>query len=109
MGFDLNGSNSYSVEVSGWDAKENFFVEKTVLDWDAGGRREVGLQSKVRPGAVVFVRLLRPLVSDSDFPIAYEAVKVDGKMPDGRTRISLMRLAPANRPHDAAPGVRRAN
>jgi hypothetical protein len=28
-----HGVNSYRLEVSGWDAKENFFVEKTSLDW----------------------------------------------------------------------------
>jgi hypothetical protein len=28
-----NRVNSYRVKVSGWDAKENFFVEKTSLDW----------------------------------------------------------------------------
>ena len=29
----VNGEDTYRVEVSGWDAKENFFVEKTTLEW----------------------------------------------------------------------------
>ncbi len=29
LNIHVNGEDSYRVEVSGWDAKENFFVEKT--------------------------------------------------------------------------------
>ena len=29
LNLTVNGEDSYRVEVSGWDAKENFFVEKT--------------------------------------------------------------------------------
>jgi hypothetical protein len=34
----VNGEDTYRVEVSGWDAKENFFVEKTTLEWKPEGQ-----------------------------------------------------------------------
>ncbi|HWG58683.1 MAG TPA: hypothetical protein VN661_06515 [Candidatus Acidoferrales bacterium] len=108
---ETGGTNSYSVEVSGWDAKENFFVEKTTLGWEAGSHREIGLASAVRPGAVVFVRLLRPLADGKDFPIAYEVIKTAGKNRDGRGRVLLMRLQPQeerNRRY-GTPGAQKAS
>ena len=59
------GSRSCRVEISGWDSSENFFVEKAVLHWESDGTREVRFRSMVRPGSVVFVRLLLP-VFDSE-------------------------------------------
>lgn len=102
MEFDLNGSNSYRVEVSGWDAKENFFVEKTMLDWRAERYREVSLQSRVRQGAVVFVRLLRPLATESDFPIAYQVANVAGRGGGARTRVQLIKLQTQGKATDEA-------
>jgi hypothetical protein len=56
-----NPGHRYRVEVSGWDAKENFFVEKTSLDWKEREGKTVALHVAVRVDSVLFVRLLRPL------------------------------------------------
>jgi hypothetical protein len=67
---------SYRVEVSGWDASENFFVEKTTLVWRGEERKEISLNARVRPGCVLFVRLLQPTAVVNNIPIAYEAANV---------------------------------
>src|SRR5271155_5484122 len=68
--------NSYRVEVSGWDAKENFFVRKTSLDWKEREGKTVALHAAVRMDSVLFVRLLRPLGGGADFPVPHRAVRV---------------------------------
>ena len=89
-----NDTISYRVEVSGWDASENFFVEKTTLDWDRETRQEVSLRSILREGCVLFVRLLHPLDNTDNFPIAYQAVKVTAKGRSGWSRVRLAQLRP---------------
>lgn len=81
----------YRVEVSGWDASDAFFVEKTTLDWSGGDKKEISLRSAVHEDAVVFVRLLQQL-GDS-FPIAYRA-SVMRTEENGRTIVRLARLHP---------------
>ena len=51
---DVNGEDSYRVEVSGWDAKENFFVEKTTLEWKPEDKKSMLLRADIRPGCIVF-------------------------------------------------------
>jgi hypothetical protein len=51
-----NGT-SYRVEVSGSDEKENFFVEKTTIDWSEGPGKKIQLRARVAPQALLFVRL----------------------------------------------------
>ena len=68
--------NSYRVEVSGWDASESFFVEKTVLNWGRDEKKEVYLRSVLREASVVFVRLLQPLTSANNLPVAYQAQRI---------------------------------
>jgi hypothetical protein len=94
MGFDQESVNSYRVEVSGWDAKENFFVEKTVLDWKGEGKKRILLRSSLREGCIVFVRLLQPLANGNNFPIAYQAAEVGAKDDGGRAGVCLERLRP---------------
>ena len=90
---EMAGINSYRVEVSGWDASDAFFVEKTTLDWSGGDEKEINLRSDLREGAVVFVRLLRQLGKVDSFPIAYRASSVrTGE--NGRTLVQLARLHP---------------
>ena len=71
--------NSYRVEVSGWDARENFFVEKTSLDWREREGKTVALRAIVRLDSVLFVRLLRPLGGGADFPVPHRAVRVEDR------------------------------
>ena len=89
---DLN--ESYRVEVSGWDARENFFVEKTSLAWSREEKKEIHLRAALREGCVVFVRLLQPVTNGSNFPIAYQAITVAPKEPNGSIRVRLAQLRP---------------
>lgn len=86
--------NSYRVEVSGWDAAENFFVERTVLDWPTDEIKQVLLRSPLRQGSVIFMRLLQPLNDGHNFPLAYQAVQVTPKDPHGQVCVRLAQLHP---------------
>ena|ERR1700720_1625832 len=90
----VNGEDTYGVEVSGWDAKENFFVEKTTLEWKPEDKKSLLLRADIRPGSIVFVRLLQPLATAASFPIAYEALTSAEKDRMGATSVSLERLRP---------------
>lgn len=93
LGQEMASISSYRVEVSGWDASDAFFVEKTTLDWSGGDEKEINLRSTLREGAVVFVRLLQQFGKADSFPIAYRAASV--KTGDnGRTLVQLARLHP---------------
>lgn len=94
MNFQPGVSESYRVEVSGWDASENFFVEKTILDWGSEESKEVLLHSALHEGSVVFMRLLQPMSSSNNFPLAYQAVKVKPKDASGKARVCLAQLRP---------------
>jgi|SRR5580704_6443400 hypothetical protein len=86
-----NPGHRYRVEVSGWDAKENFFVEKTSLDW---GEHE-GKTVAVRVDSVLFVRLLRPLGGGADFPVPHRVVKVEEREQDATCKdVGLEQLQP---------------
>lgn len=69
-------ATSYRVEVSGWDEKENFFVEKTTLDWSEGTGKKVELRARVAPQAVIFVRLSQQMGGSNGLPIPYRAVEI---------------------------------
>jgi len=90
--------SSYRVEVSGWDARENFFVEKTSLDWKEREGKTVALRAAVRLDSVLFVRLLRPLGGGADFPVPHRAVRIEGR--DGNvsggvpSQVALEQLQP---------------
>lgn len=94
MEFQENLESSYRVEVSGWDARENFFVEKTLLEWSVAEKKEISLRAALRQGCVVFVRLLQPIAIGNNFPVAYQAVGVTAKDPSGNTRVRLAQLRP---------------
>ena len=93
MDFDGN-HNSYSVEISGWDASDDFFVEKTDLTWTADGMKEISLHRSVREGSVIFVRLMQPVASADNYPIACQAVKVMEHAASGHAHILLSQLRP---------------
>jgi hypothetical protein len=85
--------SNYRVEVSGWDALESFFLEKTVLYSDSAGP-QICLRARLREGSVVFVRPVQPFASDDDFPVPYVAIKNLPLEMDGRVSISIARLHP---------------
>jgi hypothetical protein len=87
--------NTYRVEVSGWDAKENFFVEKTSLDWRELEGKTVALHVAVRLDSVLFVRLLRPMGGGADFPVPHRAVRVEDHGKDASCKdVRLEQLQP---------------
>lgn len=88
---DMNGEDSYRVEVLGWDAKENFFVEKTTLEWKPEDKNQRS-SGPICAGCIVFVRLLQPLATATSFPIAYEALTSAERDVSDAARVSLERL-----------------
>jgi hypothetical protein len=91
----VNHGHRYRVEVSGWDAKENFFVEKTSLDWKEREGKTVALHAAVRVDSVLFVRLLRPLGGGADFPVPHRAVRVEEREKDASCKdVGLEQLQP---------------
>jgi len=90
-GYETENANSYRVEVSGWDASEKFFVEKTTLTWGGDEKKEITLRSSLREGSVVFVRLLQAFAKGHHAPIPYQAASVT-KDAAGRTLVQLARL-----------------
>ena len=58
------GKTSYRVEVSGWDASEDFFVEKTELEGNRNDIKEIVLRSLVREPR----GRLRPLLFVNAYP-----------------------------------------
>jgi len=90
----MNQENKYGVEVSGWDAKECFFVERATLDWGDGSRKYIEMQSHVREGCVVFVRLIQRLTGADNFPVPYRAVRIAGEAKDGKDRVSVEQMRP---------------
>ena len=92
-------STSYRIEISGWDSGENFFVEKTDLDWSEEPGKKVRLRHPVRNGAVVFVRLIHPTAVGHSFPVAYQVENVSSPNAGGMQEISLVQLNPRSGPN----------
>jgi len=67
------GTDTYRVEVSGWDSSLEFFVEKSELAWSEENGKQVALAHEVRTGTMIFVRLLRSTFADRTSPVAYRA------------------------------------
>jgi hypothetical protein len=86
MDFENCAQDTYHVEVSLWDAKENFFVEKTVLDWKSDDKKAILLRTPIRTGSIIFVRLLQPIQTGANFPVAYEALTSPEKQENGGSR-----------------------
>ncbi len=91
--------SSYRIEVSGWDADERFFVERTNLDWSEENDRKVYLRHLLRERAVIFVRLIAPMGSAHTFPIAYRAEYVAAASTQGTWEIHLVQLHHGNDSH----------
>ncbi len=87
-------AGGYRVEVSGWDANEKFFVEKSTLVWSERLGKQLELNALVRVGAVLFVRLIQPLGGGSGFPVAYRAVDFGAGKQGERGLVTLEQLQP---------------
>jgi hypothetical protein len=98
-----NEAGGYRVEVSGWDANESFFVEKSTLVWSEKLGKRLALKSLVRIGAVLFVRLIQPLGGGSGFPVAYRAVEFGAGKSGERGMVTLEQLQPRMALMEAMP------
>jgi hypothetical protein len=99
MHSSLDGPSSYRVEVSGWDSREIFFVEKTTFQWTNSGEKSVGLMSRLREGCVVFVRLIHAFAENANFPVAYRVLSITSCDGDGRGCVRLVQLHPHYESH----------
>jgi hypothetical protein len=99
MASPIAAPTCYPVETSGWDLDENFFVEKTELEW-SDEEKHVSLRHPVRMGAVVFVRLLSYSTHVSVCPVAYEVVRIHHNTQLRQYEVSLSQLHP--RAHEPA-------
>jgi hypothetical protein len=84
----------YSVEVSGWDDGENFFVEKTTLCWCGDGSKKVLLQTPLHEGSLVFVRLNDNSASGRGVPVTYQIAKIGGESMKRGHEVELKQLHP---------------
>jgi hypothetical protein len=91
---DSRLGSSYSVEVSGWNEHDDFFVERTVLDLGLCDEKEVRLRYPVREGGVVFVRALQPFDESDRCPVACRVSHVSNENTGGKSRIQLEQLRP---------------
>lgn len=75
---------SCRVEISGWDAAENFFVEKTVLRRCDDGSQKALLHTLLRVGALGFARLTDEPTPDRAVPITYQVatIKENSQQPE---------------------------
>jgi hypothetical protein len=86
-------TNLYRVEVSGWDKSQTFFVEKSELEWSEESGKQVTLSSAIPDGAVVFLRLIRPLTADRSQSVPYETEFLS-VTPDGQNQFRLHPVSP---------------
>jgi len=89
------------VEVSGWDAEGQFFVEITGLDLNDSGGTAVRLCHRVHSGSLVFVRLLHGEgdgTYEKGCPTANEAHAAEPPDFTGRSRVRLIPCQPRGDP-----------
>jgi hypothetical protein len=89
-----HGVQRYTVEVSGWDHQEDFFVERTQLEWQDQNVKKVVLRNRVRRGAMVFLRLIEPLNPPSLLPVAYRVGQVISSNKRNCSEVDLEQLWP---------------
>lgn len=91
----------YSIEISGWNCKEQFFVERCELQWNEESGKQVGLKSAVNDNAILLVRLLQGGDPNRSQPVAYEA-KGMGRTKTGMYQFRLNMVAPRRRDHESS-------
>jgi hypothetical protein len=90
----IDGPNSYRVEVSGWNVRGAFFVEKAILQWTDAGEKSVELLSRLHKSCVVFVRLIHAESGRANFPVAYRVLSIASEDSEGRGCVQLSQLRP---------------
>jgi hypothetical protein len=93
----MNSTATQSVEVSGWDAEGQFFVEIAELILNDSGDRSVSLCHHVYSGSLVFLRLLHgdgDEAHEKGHPTAHEAQAAEPPDFTGRSRVRLISCQP---------------
>ena len=90
----LKQSEAQPVEVSGWDEKENFFVETADLDWDDFAGKHLSLEHKLANGAMIFVRALQGGGGRGQAPPCVYVVEFLGNDVDGHHEFRLNAVRP---------------
>jgi hypothetical protein len=83
----------YAVEISGWDANEEFFVERCELEWSEQSSKRVALKRALKDHAILLIRLLQAGDSHRSLPLVYEAELI-GKTKSGLHQFRLNAVAP---------------
>ena len=91
----------YRVEISGWDLNEQFFVERAGLEWGQGEHKKVLLRRRVRPGALIFIRLLDNSSPSRTFPVAYRAREVRERQTGELYELTLTQVWPLQERQDS--------
>lgn len=86
-------TNIYSVEASGWDSDQVFFVEKSELEWNEETGKYLTLKHSLLVGSMVFLRLLQPNSGDRSLPVAYQVEHV-GVTSQGHQQVRLSQIQP---------------
>jgi hypothetical protein len=84
-------SSSYLVEASGWDSPQSFFVERSEPEWDEEAGKCLTLTHSLRPGAMIFLRLLQQSSPDRSLPVAYRSQFI-GVTAGGQQRFRLKQI-----------------
>lgn len=96
-------AQEHKVEISGWDTNENFFVESASLGWEEGDENTIRLHNPVRPGSMIFLRVLEPCEQPVPFPVAFRVRRVSAKMEGHAYEALLRRLWPRPQERTAGP------
>jgi hypothetical protein len=83
----------YPVEISGWDGKQEFFVERCELEWNEDSGKQIALKRTLNDHAVLLVRLLQTADSDRSHLVAYGAERI-GKTKSGLHQFRLRMMVP---------------
>lgn len=91
----------YPVEISGWDSRDDFFVERCELEWNDQSGKRVALKRALNDSAVLLVRLLQAGEVDRSHAVVYEAARV-GQTDSGLHQFRLDRVVPRQREESSA-------
>jgi hypothetical protein len=101
MNTQLAVPTTYAIETSGWDANEDFFVEKTSLEWNTS-ERKIRLQHPVKVGTILFIRLSGIAPLGDSCPVAHQAMGVEYAPETQSYLVHLTQVLP--RMHPLGPG-----
>ncbi len=105
MGDSSSSGSNYPIEISGWGLDNEFFIERTDLEWTSGAEKQVCMQRAVAEGSIVFVRLFSSEPSNNSVPVAYQVEHAEPMDRTGRCLLRLAQMHPRARRSPAAQGA----